>query len=77
MRSPMGTKAMMGLNALKPRQVLYIAPQLTALLQDLRDLKDYQIERIGSIDQTPATGHLLTICLLSRMQSNDLLAATR
>ena len=72
MRSPMGEKAMMGLNALAPRKILYLAPQLNAFLKDLDGLKSYEIERIGSVDQTPATGHLLTICLLNKVQSRDL-----
>jgi tRNA/tmRNA/rRNA uracil-C5-methylase (TrmA/RlmC/RlmD family) len=51
---------------MSPRRILYVAPETGSMMADIEALSDYELTRIGGIDQTPATGHLLITALLTR-----------
>lgn len=66
MRRPFGEAAMRGVAALGPRRVLYLAPHAPSLARDLVHLTEYEVIRLGLLDQTPGVVGNLTLALLTR-----------
>lgn len=64
MRPPFGAATMAALACLGPRRIVYLAPDVRSLADDLAALPGYDPVWVGSIDQTPGTLGLLTICAL-------------
>ncbi len=66
MRMPFGTSFMKLAGAMKPRRLIYIAPNPTALLKDISVLEGYQLDETLLLDHTPGSGHYLTVAVLSQ-----------
>ena len=66
MRMPFGASFMRLAAAMKPRVVVYIAPNPTALLKDIEQLTTYTLDELVLLDHTPGSGHYLTIAVLSQ-----------
>lgn len=54
-------------------RLVYIACKPTSLARDLEVLQErgYRVERIGCVDLFPSTCHVETVCLMSRVCSDD------
>jgi tRNA/tmRNA/rRNA uracil-C5-methylase (TrmA/RlmC/RlmD family) len=66
MRMPFGPSFMKLAGTMKPRRVIYIAPNPTALFKDIDHLKAYELNEIVLLDHTPGSGHYLTVAVLSQ-----------
>ena len=53
---------------MQPKRIVYVSCDSATLARDLRILCDggYELEKVRAVDQFPHTGHVETVCLLSR-----------
>lgn len=66
MRQRFGTTCMRLLSAMKPARIVYVAPNATSLLTDFKDMSGYELVEMGVVDNTPYSGHCLTIALVAK-----------
>ena len=66
MRAAFGQHFMRLLKTLSPRKVIYISPSPRALFEDLTGLLGYTLTEVGIIDNTPNSGHWLTMVSLTK-----------
>lgn len=59
--------------ALRPARVVYISCNPETLARDLRYVtrKGYGVERVRAVDMFPGTGHVETVCLLSKLNTKQ------
>ena len=65
MRRPFGPALFAMVRALSPRRLIYIAPNVRALVSDLATAAPFEVQRLAGLDQLPGTRHLLTIAMLT------------
>ena len=53
---------------MQPKRIVYVSCDSATLARDLRVLCDggYELKKVRAVDQFPHTGHIETVCLLSR-----------
>lgn len=53
---------------MRPKRIVYVSCDSATLARDLRILCDggYELEKVRAVDQFPHTGHIETVCLLSK-----------
>lgn len=58
---------------LKPEKVVYVSCDPETLARDLKYItkKGYAIKKVQPVDMFPATGHVETVCLLSKLQAKQ------
>ena len=54
---------------MQPNRIVYVSCDSATLARDLRILCDggYELEKVRAVDQFPHTGHIETVCLLSKL----------
>ena len=54
---------------MQPKRIVYVSCDSATLARDLRILCDggYELEKVRAVDQFPHTGHVETVCLLSKL----------
>lgn len=54
--------------AMRPERIVYVSCDSATLARDLKYLcrEEYRLERVRAVDQFPMTGHIETVCLLSK-----------
>ena len=58
---------------IRPKKMVYISCKPTSLARDLAELlgAGYDVERICCVDMFPGTGHVETVCLLSKLHADQ------
>ena len=66
-------KALKKIIAYQVDRIVYISCKPTSLARDLEALLDggYRMERVVAVDQFPQTGNVETVCLLSKLHSDQ------
>ena len=56
-----------------PKRVVYVSCDSATLARDVKYLgeRGYQVERVRTVDMFPWSGHVETVCLLSKLQSKE------
>jgi len=56
--------------AMKPQRIVYVSCDSATLARDLRILVDggYELRKVRAFDQFAHTGHVETVCLMSRKE---------
>ena len=56
--------------AMKPQRIVYVSCDSATLARDLRILVDggYELRKVRAFDQFVHTGHVETVCLMSRKE---------
>ena len=59
--------------AMRPTRVVYVSCDPATLARDLKQFtaEDYNIEAVTPVDMFPGTAHVETVCLLSKLKSNQ------
>lgn len=72
-RSGSDKKFLDSLLRLRPKKVVYISCNPETLARDLKHLtgNGYRIKEIQPVDMFPSTGHVETVCLLSKLKSDQ------
>ena len=57
---------------MQPERIVYVSCDSATLARDVKILRGegYEIERVGAVDMFPHTGHVETVCLLSKLHSD-------
>ena len=66
MRQRFGDSFMRLAATMAPRTIIYIAPNPNALFEDVLSLPHYELSEVGLIDNTPNSGHWLTMARLTK-----------
>ena len=56
---------------MSPKTIVYIAPNPNALFEDVLSLPNYEVSEVGLIDNTPNSGHWLTMVSLTKRLAAD------